>query len=63
MRRVKRDQDQRAFKQGYNCGVKGHAKEQCPYSIDEKKGQWLGGWRIGHADYVAGYRQDIDEMH
>lgn len=56
MRRAKRDMTQRAYKHGYNQGLKGHAKEACPYSIQDKKGQWLGGWRIGHAEYVAGYR-------
>lgn len=56
MRRPKRDMDERAYKHGYNQGLKGHAKDACPYCLADKKGQWLGGWRIGHAEYVAGYR-------
>jgi ribosome modulation factor len=56
MRRVKRNKDKRAYKHGYNQGLKGHAKEGCPFSELDKKGQWLGGWRLGHAEYVAGYR-------
>lgn len=60
MRTVKRDMTQRAYKQGYTQGLKGHAKEVCPYSAMEKRGLWLGGWRIGHSEYVAGYRQVSD---
>lgn len=56
MNRAKRDQTQRAYKLGYNQGLKGHAKERCPYDEPDKRGQWMGGWRMGHASYVAGYR-------
>ncbi|MGE3318508.1 MAG: ribosome modulation factor [Candidatus Berkiella sp.] len=59
MKRVKRDMTHRAYKQGYNQGVKGHTK-RCPFSESDKRGQWLGGWRDGHADYVAGYRTVAD---
>ncbi len=56
MKRAKRDRTERAYKLGYNQGIKGHAKERCPYHETEKRGQWMGGWRQGHANYVAGYR-------
>lgn len=56
MKRAKRDMTERAYKLGYNQGLKGHAKERCPYHETEKRGQWMGGWRQGHAFYVAGYR-------
>ena len=56
MKRIKRDLSQRAYKLGYNQGLKGHTKEICPFQSLEKRGQWMGGWRIGRADYVAGYR-------
>lgn len=56
MRRVKRDREVRAYKHGYNQGLKGHDKEACPYFTSDKRGQWIGGWRLGHAEYVAGYR-------
>lgn len=46
----------RAYKLGYNQGIKGHNKETCPYFETDKRAQWLGGWRDGHVDYVAGYR-------
>ncbi|HKY70268.1 MAG TPA: ribosome modulation factor [Gammaproteobacteria bacterium] len=56
MKRVKRDLEQRAFKKGYNSGIKGHSKEGCPFQENDKKVQWIIGWRTGHADYRAGYR-------
>lgn len=56
MKRVKRDMTHRAYKLGYNQGIKGHNKETCPYFETDKRAQWLGGWRDGHVDYVAGYR-------
>lgn len=56
MKRLKRDREQRAYKHGYNQGLKGHSKEICPYDEVDKRSQWIGGWMIGHAQYVAGYR-------
>lgn len=56
MKRAKRDTTERAYKQGYIQGSRGHGKELCPFQTVTKRGQWLGGWRVGHADYVAGYR-------
>lgn len=56
MKRLKRDQDTRAYKHGYKQGLKGRAWVECPYGVPEKRGHWLGGWRIGYAQYVAGYR-------
>jgi len=57
MKRAKRDVPERAYKLGYNQGHKGHQKEQCPFLEDiEKRAAWMQGWRMGHAEYVAGYR-------
>ncbi len=61
MKRVKRDLGKRAYKQGYNSGLKGHTAGLCPYSSTDEKGQWLGGWRVGHSDRVAGFRQNFNE--
>lgn len=55
MRTTKRDTSTRAFKLGYMQGIKGHAKEGCPFHETTKRGEWMGGWRVGHAYYVAGY--------
>lgn len=55
MKRVKRNKTERAHKLGYNQGLKGHAKEICPFAAPQRRAQWLGGWREGHAAFVAGY--------
>jgi ribosome modulation factor len=61
MKRAKRDTTERAFRLGYIQGLKGHAKEACPFHATEKRGLWMGGWREGHASYVAGYRRTAQE--
>lgn len=58
MHRAKRNTENRAYKLGYTQGAKGHAKEGCPYFESNKRGAWMGGWRQGHASFVAGYRLD-----
>lgn len=58
MKRVKRDSLKRAFAQGFRAGIKGHSSDDCPYTNTNKRGQWLGGWRDGHSDYVIGYRTE-----
>jgi len=60
MKKVKRDRIERAFKLGYKQGLKGHNKETCPFLDSvEQRGLWMGGWREGHACYVAGYRGSL----
>ena len=55
MSRVKRDPIKRAYNCGYRAGLRGHSKDECPYEGLDKRGEWLGGWRSGHAHFVAGY--------
>ncbi|RLV57781.1 ribosome modulation factor [Parashewanella curva] len=47
MKRRKRDKLDRAFSKGYQAGMGGKSKEQCPYMSLESRTQWLGGWREG----------------
>lgn len=56
MRTAKRDKEKRAYKQGYNQGIKGHSQALCPYTHEEVKALWLGGWRSGRADRSSGFR-------
>lgn len=58
MHRAKRNKDIRAFKLGLNQGLKGHAREACPFQQGTKRGEWMGGWRLGHFSFVSGYRAD-----
>ena len=58
MKRMKRDMTERAFKLGFNQGLKGHSKDTCPFGVaSDKWEQWTAGWREGRTNYVAGYRQ------
>jgi len=59
-KRVKRDKTQRSYRLGYMQGLRGHAKENCPFFEMDQRSQWMAGWRIGHSSYVAGYRTAID---
>ena len=56
MRTAKRDKDKRAYKQGYKQGIKGHSQQLCPYTQEEVRGFWLGGWRQGRCDRSDGFR-------
>tara|TARA_R110002110_G_scaffold65206_5_gene180096 strand:+ start:41483 stop:41767 length:285 start_codon:yes stop_codon:yes gene_type:complete len=58
MKRAKRNNKaEHAYKLGYNQGIKGHDKGNCPFeSLVDERQEWLGGWRKGHSDYVHGYR-------
>lgn len=54
MRRQKRDRLDRAYSNGYQAGVAGKAKENCPYQNTPAKSEWLGGWREAISDRNAG---------
>ncbi|NRD74044.1 ribosome modulation factor [Shewanella sp. VB17] len=54
MKRQKRDRLDRAFSNGFQAGVGGRSKENCPYSTLEPKSQWLGGWREGVDGRLSG---------
>ncbi|MGL5597712.1 MAG: ribosome modulation factor, partial [Aeromonas sp.] len=45
MKRQKRDRLDRARARGYQAGVIGKHKEECPYQCLDARGHWLGGWR------------------
>lgn len=55
MRRQKRDLSERAFHKGYQAGVSGRTKDNCPHENDNTKQQWLTGWREGRTDQWDGY--------
>ena len=50
MRRQKRDVCERAYKRGYQAGLGGKSKSQCPTETPTAKQQWLTGWRDGRVD-------------
>ncbi|MBV7317489.1 ribosome modulation factor [Shewanella sp. NIFS-20-20] len=54
MKRQKRDRLDRAFSKGFQAGIGGRSKENCPYANLDSKSQWLGGWREGIEDRQNG---------
>ena len=35
----------RAHAKGYQAGIAGRAKENCPFTETDARSEWLGGWR------------------
>ena len=54
MKSQKRDIHQRAFKRGYDAGIKGRPKDICPLHQNDVKQDWLAGWREGRQDFWDG---------
>lgn len=50
MKRQKRDIEQRAFNKGYQAGISGKSKSQCPSTPQAAQQNWLSGWREGRGD-------------
>lgn len=55
MKSKKRDKVDRAIKQGFKSGIRGHEMESCPFTDGNVRGPWLAGWRDGRSSYIAGY--------
>jgi len=54
MKRQKRDRIARAHNRGYQAGVTGKSKDDCPYQSLNYREQWLGGWRDARTDVLNG---------
>jgi len=54
MKRKKRDRQDRAHARGYQAGISGRSKENCPYQSTDIKSEWLGGWREAISDKEMG---------
>lgn len=50
MRRPKRDMVKRAFERGYQFGLSGRSREDCPHRGGPHQISWLQGWREGRID-------------
>ena len=53
MKRQKRDKMTRAHAKGYQAGISGRAKENCPFQACETRSEWLGGWREAVQDRIS----------
>lgn len=54
MRRQKRDMTERAYQRGYQAGIAGKNKENCPHTQQQLKQEWISGWREGRVDHWDG---------
>ena len=54
MKRQKRDKLSRAHSKGYQAGITGRSKDNCPFQTTESRFQWLGGWREAAEDRSLG---------
>ncbi|USD39581.1 MULTISPECIES: ribosome modulation factor [Ferrimonas] len=54
MKRQKRDRLERAQARGFQAGLSGRSKENCPYQSMDAKMMWLGGWRDAIDSRVSG---------
>ncbi|MGB3726781.1 MAG: ribosome modulation factor [Glaciecola sp.] len=55
MKRQKRDKLTRAHAKGYQAGITGRSKENCPFQASDARSQWLGGWREALTDRQLGF--------
>ncbi len=51
MKKHKRDVQRRAYLKGYQAGISGRSRDDCPAS---QRAEWLGGWRDGRGDFWEG---------
>ncbi len=54
MKRQKRDKLSRAHSKGYQAGITGRSKENCPFQTSNTRSEWLGGWREAIGDRSIG---------
>jgi ribosome modulation factor len=54
MKKQKRDTTNRAFQRGYQNGLAGKSKDQCPYDQGDIRSHWISGWREGRTDQWDG---------
>jgi ribosome modulation factor len=53
-KRHKRDRTTRAYSRGYQAGLFGRSREQCPHQALAARESWLEGWVAGHRDHSDG---------
>lgn len=54
MKRQKRDKMTRAHSKGYQAGISGRSKDNCPFQTSDARSQWLGGYREAMEDRHVG---------
>jgi len=57
MKRQKRDRSSSLFNRGFQAGIGGKSRDNCPVSTSELRSHWMSGWREGreaHWDGLSG---------
>ncbi|MBD1389663.1 ribosome modulation factor [Neiella sp. HB171785] len=54
MKRQKRNRLHRAQARGYQAGVLGRSRENCPYQSLDSRSSWLLGWREAMTERADG---------
>lgn len=54
MKRQKRDRLERAQARGYQAGILGRSRDDCPYQGLDARSSWLGGWRSAMSEKAEG---------
>ncbi len=54
MKRQKRDRSSVLFNRGFNAGLVGKSKDECPVTIGDLRTQWMSGWREGREAHWNG---------
>ncbi|MBI2380998.1 MAG: ribosome modulation factor [Gammaproteobacteria bacterium] len=55
MKRQKRDRLERAHARGFQAGVEGRSREDCPFEGVNAREHWLSGWREARTSRSSGY--------
>lgn len=54
MRKQKRDRSNTLYNRGFNAGLEGKSKEDCPVQNTDMRSYWMSGWREGREAHWSG---------
>ncbi|KAA0875764.1 ribosome modulation factor [Nitrincola tapanii] len=54
MRKQKRDRSTTLFNRGFNAGLTGKSREECPVQTTDLRSCWMSGWREGREAHWNG---------
>ncbi|MGB0466562.1 MAG: ribosome modulation factor [Pontibacterium sp.] len=54
MKRQKRDRSSTLFNRGFNAGIDGKSRDNCPVNTLELRSHWMNGWREGREAHWNG---------
>ena len=54
MHSIKRDKIDKAYKQGYRAGIRGHSQDLCNHFEEDARAAWFNGWREGKDQNFSG---------